>query len=525
MTLLREVLALKACWRVLGECTVSQSWFLCLHAFELPLSAGRSSPPQNCGFGVAAWRISSLQRLARNHIFRIVGTNSACILLTLLQVCALLAPMSPSISAHVSELVNKHRPDLSSYQELYKYFHANPELSNQEKETAASIAKHLKDLSADFDIRTGIGGHGIAALLFNGDGPTILLRADFDALPVQERTGLPYASKKRMVDADGTEKPVMHACGHDMHITSLLAAAQLLVSAKDSWAGTLLLAFQPAEERGTGAQAMIDDGMYDPKKHNVPIPDVCLGGHVMPHRAGVIGTRRGLIATSADSMRVTLHGRGGHASMPDRLIDPVVMAASTIMKLQTIVSREVSSWDSAVVTVASVQAGDAENVVVDDARLAIDVRTVDDATRQKIKKSIKRIVDAESVASNAVKEPTYQVTRTFPLTINDDEVTERLEETFRAHYKEDKHNYTADIDKLGGSEDFSILGTAVGKPTCFFMYGGTDPEVWDKHEAAGTLSESIPINHSGLFYPVIMPTLQVAVDAYAAGALTWLAKR
>ena len=190
----------------------------------------------------------------------------------------------------ITDLISKHRPNLSSYEDLYKHFHSHPELSNQEKETAATIAEHLRSkVSSDFDIRTNIGGHGIAALLFNGDGPTILLRADFDALPVEERTGLEYASKKRMVDADGIEKPVMHACGHDMHITALLAAAETLHKCKDSWTGTLLLAFQPAEERGTGAQAMVDDGMYDPKKHNVPIPDVALGGHVVPFRTGVIG--------------------------------------------------------------------------------------------------------------------------------------------------------------------------------------------------------------------------------------------
>lgn len=346
--------------------------------------------------------------------------------------------------AAVSQIVQQHRPKLDGYQELYKYFHSNPELSNQEKETAATIAKHLKEtISSDFDVRTNIGGHGIAALFHNGSGPTVLLRADFDALPVEERTGLEYASKKRMKDADGVEKPVMHACGHDMHISSLLAAAELLVSAKDSWSGTLLLAFQPAEERGTGAQAMVDDGLYDPNKHNVPIPDICLGGHVVPWRSGVLGTRRGLVATSADSMRVTLHGRGGHASMPDRLVDPVVMAASTIMKLQTIVAREVDPWDTAVVTVASVQAGDAENVVVDDARLAVDVRATNPATRKKIHQSIQRIVKAESLAGNAVKEPTFTITRNFPLTINDDDVTGKLEESFGAHFEAGKQGYTA----------------------------------------------------------------------------------
>ncbi|KAK5109575.1 hypothetical protein LTR62_006926 [Meristemomyces frigidus] len=428
--------------------------------------------------------------------------------------------------ASISKLVTQHRPELTEYLELYQYFHANPELSNQEHETAAHIAKHLKEkISSEFDVRTGIGGTGIAALLFNGEGPTVLLRADIDALPVEERTGLPYASKKRMKDADGVEKPVMHACGHDMHITSLLAAAELLVSAKSDWSGTLLLAFQPAEERGTGARAMVDDGMYSPEKHAVPIPDICLGGHVMPHRAGVLGTRRGLAATSADSMRITLHGRGGHASQPHHLIDPVVMAASTILKLQTIVSREIDPSEHTVVTVASIQAGDAENIIVDDARIALDVRTSNAATREKVKRSIKRIVDAEARAANAVKEPTYLVTRNFPLTINDDEVTARLEQTFRAHFPEDEHNYTADIPMLGGSEDFSILATAVGKPYCFFMYGGTPQEVWDRCEAAGTLGEEVPINHSGLFYPAMMPTLRVAVDAYAAGALTWLAKK
>ena len=373
--------------------------------------------------------------------------------------------------APLSDLVVKNRPDLANYEELYKHFHANPELSNQEHETAAAIAAHLKHkISGDFDIRTGIGGTGLAALLWNGDGPTILLRADFDALPVLERTGLAYASKKRMKDADSIEKPVMHACGHDMHITSLLAAAETLYKCKDNWSGTLLLAFQPAEERGTGAQAMVDDGMYDPKRHNVPIPDIALGAHVMPFRAGVIGTRKGLVATAADSMRITLHGRGGHASMPDRLIDPVVMAASTIMKLQTIVSRECDPWDSAVVTVASVQAGDAENVVVDDARIAVDVRTIDPKTREKVKASIHRIVTAECVASNAVKEPTFEVTRNFPLTVNDEQVTAKLGDSFREHFKgSDDQTYTSEIPKLGGSEDFSILATAVGRPYSFFM--------------------------------------------------------
>lgn len=424
----------------------------------------------------------------------------------------------------ISQTVERNRPDLEKYQELYKHFHANPELSNQEQKTAATICSKLKEISPEFDVRPNIGGYGIAALLHNGSGSTVLLRADFDALPVEERTGLPYASTKRMKDADGIEKPVMHACGHDMHISCLLGCAELMASARDHWSGTLLLIFQPAEERGTGAQAMVDDGLYDPKKHSVPIPDVVLGGHVMPYRAGMIGTKRGLIASSADSMRITLHGRGGHASMPDRLIDPVIMAASTTMRLQTIVSRETSPYDAAVVTVASIQAGDAENVVTDDARIAVDVRTVDPKTRERTLASIQRIVKAESLAGNAVKDPSFQTTRYFPTTFNDFEVTESLEESFRAHFKEDEHGYNAAMPNMGGSEDFSILASAVDRPCSFFLYGGTNHELWDAAEARGSLSEDVPINHSGLFAPVIMPTLKTGLDAYAVAALTWLSK-
>lgn len=428
--------------------------------------------------------------------------------------------------ASISAIVSEHRPDLAPLQELYKHYHANPELSNQESETAASIAAQLREISSDIEVKTQIGGHGLAGILRNGNdgGPTVLLRADFDALPVLERTGLSYASTKRMKDADGVEKPVMHACGHDMHITCLLGAVKLLVSAREAWSGTVVFAFQPAEERGTGAQAMVDDGMYDSKRHAVPIPDVALGAHVSPFRAGVIGTRRGLIATSADSMRVTLHGRGAHASMPGRAIDPIVMAASTIMKLQTIVSREVDPTDSAVVTVASIHAGDAENVIPDDAKLSIDTRSITQKTRDRVLSRIKAIVHAESAMAMAVKEPTIEMTRSFPLTINDVDTTAKLEETFAEHFGEDEQHYDRDVPKFAASEDFSILASAVGKPYCFFMYGGTDEQKWDRANAEGVLEQDIPSNHSGLFAPVIMPTLQVGLDGYAVGALTFLKK-
>ncbi|KAI4845434.1 hippurate hydrolase [Aureobasidium sp. EXF-8845] len=424
-------------------------------------------------------------------------------------------------SSPISEIVSSHRPDLDKdYIPLYKHFHAHPELSHQEKETAAKIAEHLSQTCPEVQLHTNIGGHGLAGILTNGSGPTVLLRADIDGLPVLEKTGLEWASTKRMVDLEGVEKPTMHACGHDIHITSLLAAASLLYNSRDTWSGTLIFCFQPAEEKGQGAQAMVDDGLYD----KVPIPDVVLGGHVMPMRAGTLGTKRGLMASSADSLKVTLHGKGGHASQPHRLVDPVVMAASTVMRLQTIVSREVDPADNAVVTCACIIAGDAENVVADDAILKLDLRAVNAETRSKVLSSVKRIVTAESDASNAVKPPTFETTRNFPLTINDDEVTQRLEESFTEHFGTDENVYTSSAAKLGGSEDFGILATAIEKPSSFWTYGGTDPEIWDKVAAEGRRGD-VPINHSAYFAPVIMPTLQVAVDAYAVAALTWLLKK
>ena len=225
---------------------------------------------------------------------------------------------SPKESPYAA-LLAKHRPDLRPYEELYKDLHAHGELSTQESDTAALIADLLQKLAthfkAELDIRTQIGGHGLIAILKNGDGPTVLLRADIDALPLKEKTGLSYASVKTMSDTDGEVKPVMHACGHDFHIVCGLAAAETLISSKDSWAGTAIFLFQPAEERGVGAQAMVDDGLYDPKRHGCPVPDVVLGQHVFPQRAGEVHTKSGRAMSAADSFRITIFGRGGHGSM------------------------------------------------------------------------------------------------------------------------------------------------------------------------------------------------------------------
>jgi amidohydrolase len=302
-----------------------------------------------------------------------------------------------------------------------------------------------------------------------------------------------------------------------MHITSLLAAAKLLLSVKDSWSGTLILCFQPAEERGSGAQSMVDAGLYS----KVPIPDIVLGGHVMPLRTGTIGTRRGMMASAADSFAVTLYGRGAHGSQPHRSIDPIVMAAHTILRLQTIPSRETNPADLSVVTVGAVHAGDAENIIPETAELKLDTRSLDPATRAKVISSMKRIVEAEAQASNAPKPPTITRTREFPFLHNDEDATTALEESFSSHFSS---SYDPNAARLGGSEDFGDLATAVNKPAVYWAYGGVDPAVWDKAEREGRTTEDIPVNHSPYFAPVIMPTLRVAVDAYAVAALTWLIK-
>jgi amidohydrolase len=417
------------------------------------------------------------------------------------------------------------KPDLSEYESVYRTLHQNPGLSLQENFAAETAEKHLRTLKG-FDVRTNIGGTGLIGILNNGQGKTVLLRADIDALPVKELTDLPYASEVKQVDVqDGIEKPVMHACGHDMHIACMMAAATTLHASRDHWKGTLVILFQPNEERAGGAKAMIADGLYDPNKHACPTPDVVLGQHVGRHRAGIVGTRVGHIMSAADSFKVTVYGRGGHASQPHSTVDPVVMAAHIVVRLQTVVAREVNPSDSVVVSVSSIEAGMAENAIPAQASIKLNVRTVVPETRQRVLAAIRRIIKAECDASDATKEPLFERISEFPFTINDKEVTETLATAFTKQFGD---KYINDLTPLGTSEDFSTLATEApnknggkGVPYSYWVFGGTDPQKWDEAEKDGK-PEVIPFNHSAYFAPIIQPTLSIGVDTLVIGALSFL---
>jgi len=338
-----------------------------------------------------------------------------------------------------------------------------------------------------------------------------------DALPILEKTGLPYASTVTAQGADGLPTPVMHACGHDMHMTCLLAAAETLVKLRDSWSGTLIILFQPAEERGTGAKAMVDDGLYD----RIPVPDYVLGQHVMSMRAGSVGFRAGTIMAGADSLRITLFGSGGHGSQPHRTVDPAVLAAHVVVRLQSIVSREVDYNDVAVLTVGSIQAGKTENIIADHATIGLDFRSVSLATRAKLLSAIERVVKAECMASGVGKEPLIEVTRNLPKTVNDEAMANRLEVAFGQHFE---GSFDPDIPVTTIAEDFSILGTSQGVPCVFWHWGGIDPALWDEKSRQGRLLD-IPVNHSSGFAPVVHPTMRTGVDALCVAALEFFSGR
>ena len=401
-------------------------------------------------------------------------------------------------------------PDVEA---VYKDIHAHPELSMQETRTAGIAAARLR--AAGYEVTTGVGKTGVVGLLRNGEGPVVMLRADMDALPVQEATGLPYSSKVIANDSTGKAVPVMHACGHDMHVAWLLGAATLFAKSRDAWKGTLMPVFQPAEETGAGAQAMIDDGLF----RRFPKPDVVLGQHVMSLPAGIVAGRPGATTSAADSLQIRLFGRGAHGSMPEASIDPIVMAASTVMRLQTIVSREVAGNESAVVTVGVLQAGSKENVIPDEAIIKLNVRTFDEGVRKRVLAAIERIVNAEAAASGALKKPEITTLDRYSLVENDPAATKRVGDAFRRHFPAERVQETRPTT---ASEDFGSFGAEWGVPSVFWFVGGVDPDMYANAKKEGRIGD-IPTNHNPRFAPVIHPTVETGVQALVVAAQAWLA--
>jgi hippurate hydrolase len=387
---------------------------------------------------------------------------------------------------------------------LYLDIHENPELSSHEVQTAAKLAARLRGLG--YELTEHVGGTGIVAILKNGAGPTVMLRTELDALPVEEKTGLAYASKVHAKDDAGRDVPVMHACGHDLHMASIVGTAAIMAHSKNSWHGTLMLIGQPAEETIAGAKGMIADGLLT----RFPRPDAAVAMHVgnlLP--AGKVGLTPGIYNTNADSLRLTIYGKGGHGAAPQTTIDPIVIAARTILALQTITSREVKPGEMAVVTVGYIHAGTKNNIIPDQAELGLTVRTRNAEVRKQVLAAIERITKAEAEAGGAPRAPLLDHYESTDLVYNDPALAQRMKGTLEAALGKD--NVVME-EPIPASEDFSYF-VEQGIPGFYFSLGGADPEKFAQAEAAGTM---LPSNHSPLFAPDVDPALRTGIAAEVA---------
>ena len=421
-----------------------------------------------------------------------------------------MAKTSPGAAATILSRLPSLLPQLEA---AYKDVHSHPELSMQEERTAGIAARYLEE--EGFEVTSGVGKTGVIGVLRNGEGPAITLRADMDALPIKEATGLDYASTVTAKDAQGEVVPVAHSCGHDMHVAWLMGVTALMAQQRDGWKGTLMALFQPGEETAEGARAMIAEGLLE----RFPKPDVVLGQHVMVGPSGTVAGSAGPITSAADSFQIRMFGRGAHGSMPQASIDPVVMAASIVMRLQTIVSREVAATEAAVVTVGVLQAGTKENVIPDEAIIKLNVRTFDETVRKHVLDAITRIVNAEAAASGAPRQPEITPLDRYPLNVNDKAASERVAAALRGYFGTERVRHTGPAP---ASEDFGCFGTAWDVPSVYWFVGGTDPDVYARAKAQGRINE-LPVNHNPAFAPILHPTLETGVEAMTVAALAWLA--
>ena len=404
-------------------------------------------------------------------------------------------------SAAVPKEVQTVYPDAHA---LYVDLHQHPELSSHETQTAAKLAGRLRSLG--YEVTEHVGGAGIVAILKNGPGPTVMLRTELDALPVEEKTGLAYASKVRTKDDRGQDVAVMHACGHDLHMASIAGTGAIMAQSRTTWHGTLMLIGQPAEETIGGADGMIKDGLLT----RFPRPDVAVALHVgneLP--AGKVGVVPGIYDTNSDSLRITIYGKGGHGSAPHTAIDPIVIAARTILALQTIPSREVKPGEMTVITVGYMRAGTKNNIIPDQAELGLTVRTYKADIRKQVLAAIARITEAEAQAAGAPREPLIERLEFTDAVYNDPALAQRLRAALESKLGKDN---VVSQEPQTASEDFSYF-VKQGIPGFYFNLGGADPEKLAQAKAAGT---TLPSNHSALFAPDVEPALETGITAEVA---------
>jgi hippurate hydrolase len=419
------------------------------------------------------------------------------IVLTGLSAAAPLTALAASASQEVSDA---YAPAYKLYVDL----HQHPELSGNETQTAAKVAAALK--AQGYTVTEHVGGTGVVAILENGAGPTIMLRTELDALPVEEKTGLPYASKVHTKDPNGRDVSVGHMCGHDVHMSALVATAGIMAHSKDTWHGTLMLIGQPAEETIAGARAMIKDGLFT----RFPRPDAALALHVgndLP--AGQIGILSGIYNTNADSIRITIYGKGGHGSAPHTAVDPIVTAARTILALQTIPSREVKPGELAVITVGYINAGTKNNIIPDQAEMGLTVRTYKQDVRKQVLEAITRITNAESQAANTPRPPSIDRYEMTDAVYNDQALVDKLRPVLEQAIGKDN---VVTEEPITASEDFSAF-LAEKIPGLFLNLGGADPQKLAQARASGT---HLPSNHSSLFAPDVDPALHTAITTEVA---------
>ncbi|ALM52800.1 amidohydrolase [Halomonas huangheensis] len=406
---------------------------------------------------------------------------------------------------------------------LYQRLHQHPELPFHEHQTSAAVAEALEALG--LEVTRGVGGTGVVAVLRNGEGPQVMMRSDLDALPIKEATGLDYASTDTGKTPDGREVPVMHACGHDLHSSCLVGAAGVLASLCEHWSGTAILIAQPAEEVFGGAQAMLNDGLYE----RFGRPDVVLGQHNMPALAGTVGHLEGKAMAAATTLAVRVHGAGGHGSMPAQTVDPVVIAAHIVTRLQTIVSREIPPEDTVVVTVGKLQAGTQGNIIPHHADMEINIRSFDDAQHQRVIASIERIVRAECDAGRSPQEPEFEVMSQTIALHNDPASVARVR---AGHTRWLGESALYDMHRLNGSEDFPYFGNAEAGgfsgddiPCVYWFIGATPAERWSNTPGSSVAEKMthLEMPHSPYYFPGNPVTMETGIKALAAGALAWLA--